>query len=410
MIINQFMISTFKINVFIFQADFIMENHLNEISESKPVNESDVNYGNWDPSSITKNDENWESDATNNTTYYDNSTNDWTESSKTNGAYYQNGTSNNVVNGHIDAKLVNKSWGKTPANEQEYQCNNNSEYEDYSNKNYESRADIFAKNNQNNKNMKGYYDFNSEYTNSDYNAKNHNRGNENAGYQGSGRGRGSGKFMGKISNGHSANNEIKSGKPPISKPTYIPPEFDEDNDITIEAGSNFEKYDKIEVTVSGIELPKNIPSFHKSGLREVLLSNLKKCHYSTPTPIQKYALPIIMDGRDMIASAQTGSGKTVSIHKRFKIFLFYKIDIHMFMFQAAFILPILNSLLSDPTELIVDTEHCEPQAVIMSPTRELAIQICETATRLSKLTIIKSELLYGGTATYYQKRRILVML
>lgn len=44
----------------------------------------------------------------------------------------------------------------------------------------------------------------------------------------------------------------------------------------------------------------------------------------------------------------------------------------------------------------------------MSPTRELAIQICEVATRLSKETIIKSELLYGGTATYYQKERILV--
>lgn len=44
----------------------------------------------------------------------------------------------------------------------------------------------------------------------------------------------------------------------------------------------------------------------------------------------------------------------------------------------------------------------------MSPTRELAIQICEVATRLSKETIIKSELLYGGTATYYKKNKILV--
>jgi superfamily II DNA/RNA helicase len=44
----------------------------------------------------------------------------------------------------------------------------------------------------------------------------------------------------------------------------------------------------------------------------------------------------------------------------------------------------------------------------MSPTRELAIQICELATRLSRDTGIKCELLYGGTATYYQREKVLV--
>lgn len=80
------------------------------------------------------------------------------------------------------------------------------------------------------------------------------------------------------------------------------------------------------------------------------------------------------------------------------------------MLQAAFVLPILNSLLGDPSELIVDENHCEPQALIMSPTRELAVQIWEVCTRLSRDTSIKSELLYGGTATYYQKQKILVKL
>lgn len=80
------------------------------------------------------------------------------------------------------------------------------------------------------------------------------------------------------------------------------------------------------------------------------------------------------------------------------------------MFQAAFLLPILNGLISDGCTSIVDQNHCEPQVLIMSPTRELAIQICEFATRLSKDTGIKSELLYGGTSTYYQKQRILVKL
>jgi len=68
----------------------------------------------------------------------------------------------------------------------------------------------------------------------------------------------------------------------------------------------------------------------------------------------------------------------------------------------------MNNLLRDPSELIVDYNHCEPQALIMSPTRELAIQICEVATKLSRGTCIKSELLYGGTSTYHQKRKILV--
>lgn len=109
--------------------------------------------------------------------------------------------------------------------------------------------------------------------------------------------------------------EKKNTESEKPKSTYIPPEFEEDDNLTIEAGSNFIKYDKIEVTVSGMEVKKCITSFEDSGLREILLENLKKCHYTTPTPIQKYSLPIIMDGKDMIASAQTGSGKTVSVVK-----------------------------------------------------------------------------------------------
>lgn len=62
----------------------------------------------------------------------------------------------------------------------------------------------------------------------------------------------------------------------------------------------------------------------------------------------------------------------------------------------------------DPSELYVDVNHCEPQALILAPTRELAIQICEVATRLSKNTILKCGILYGGTATCHQKQKILV--
>lgn len=64
--------------------------------------------------------------------------------------------------------------------------------------------------------------------------------------------------------------------------------------------------------MSGENVPDQISSFQQCGLRTILLDNIKKSHYTTPTPVQKYAIPIILEGRDLMACAQTGSGKTVS--------------------------------------------------------------------------------------------------
>jgi len=139
--------------------------------------------------------------------------------------------------------------------------------------------------------------------------------------RGRGRGRGGGRGGGKS---FDRNNDAEEGgdfggddqQPPASdkpRPTYIPPEINENDDYGIGVGSNFNKYENIEVRVSGDSVPKHIKSFKSSGLREVLIEKLVKCNYTTPTPIQKYAIPIIINGRDMMATAQTGSGKTVSI-------------------------------------------------------------------------------------------------
>lgn len=111
---------------------------------------------------------------------------------------------------------------------------------------------------------------------------------------------------------------------------------------------NFEKYDKIPIKVTGNDTPKPILSFRESGLSDLLLTNVGKCGYKEPTPIQKTAIPIVKAKRDLMACAQTGSGKT-----------------------AAFILPILNALLSEPTDLKIS----KPQAIIISPTRELTNQV-----------------------------------
>ena len=81
----------------------------------------------------------------------------------------------------------------------------------------------------------------------------------------------------------------------------------------ISSGINFSNYEKIQVKVTGENVPKPIDSFDASGLNNLLLDNVRKSHYTIPTPIQKNGIPIIMAQRDLMACAQTGSGKTVSL-------------------------------------------------------------------------------------------------
>lgn len=151
---------------------------------------------------------------------------------------------------------------------------------------------------------------------------NNQEGNTSHGYRGRGRanhrGRGgwlkensSDNWCGNAEEGYKKKENDKSTGP---KPVYIPPDIENKELIAgIEAGLNFDKYETIEVKVSGIDPPEHMSSFHNSGLCDILLDNLSICNFSTPTPIQNYAIPIIISGRDLMASAQTGSGKTVSL-------------------------------------------------------------------------------------------------
>ena len=100
--------------------------------------------------------------------------------------------------------------------------------------------------------------------------------------------------------------------------TYVPPdpsEKEEEMFRSIERGINFDKYDEIpvEVTGKGKETITPIQSFQEANLRESLLLNVQKAKYTKPTPVQKYAIPTILAGRDVMACAQTGSGKTVNM-------------------------------------------------------------------------------------------------
>lgn len=142
------------------------------------------------------------------------------------------------------------------------------------------------------------------------------------GSRGRGRGRGRGgtrggkfgfKNSGDVANGNDFGGDDQLPVSDKPRPTYIPPEIDDDDISGVEVGTNFDQYEHIKVKVVGDNVPQNIKSFKSSGLREVLIEKVAKCNYTVPTPIQKYSIPVIMNGRDLMASAQTGSGKTVSI-------------------------------------------------------------------------------------------------
>ena len=81
--------------------------------------------------------------------------------------------------------------------------------------------------------------------------------------------------------------------------------FGDVNDPTKQhTGINFEKYEDIPVEATGAGVPEPIGSFESSPLDPVLLENIGCAHYATPTPVQKYSIPIVAAGRDLMACAQ----------------------------------------------------------------------------------------------------------
>lgn len=149
----------------------------------------------------------------------------------------------------------------------------------------------------------------------------------------------------------------------------------------IAVGINFDKFDKIEVKASGngLEDFKSLKTFEESGLRDFLLQNIRKSGYTKPTPVQRFAVKLVMMKRDLMGCAQTGSGKT-----------------------AAFCLPILNMIMSENYE----SSSSEPLCLIVAPTRELVIQIFDEARKFALGSWVKIEKAYGGTATMNQAERI----
>ncbi|XP_031707949.1 putative ATP-dependent RNA helicase DDX4 isoform X2 [Anarrhichthys ocellatus] len=168
--------------------------------------------------------------------------------------------------------------------------------------------------------------------------------------------------------------------------TYVPPTPTEDEDSIFahyEKGINFDKYDDILVEVSGRSAPQAVETFDEAALCESLKKNVSKSGYVKPTPVQKHGIPIISAGRDLMACAQTGSGKT-----------------------AAFLLPILQQLMADGVAASSFSEQQEPEAIIVAPTRELINQIYLEARKFAFGTCVRPVVVYGGVSTSHQIRDI----
>ncbi|MDB4837928.1 DEAD/DEAH box helicase [Marinomonas sp.] len=119
--------------------------------------------------------------------------------------------------------------------------------------------------------------------------------------------------------------------------------------------------------------------FAKLGLSQPLVQAITELGYRSPTPIQKQAIPVILSGQDLIATAQTGTGKT-----------------------AAFVLPILETFNKERT-----LRGKRIRALILTPTRELAIQVEANVAQYSKHVKLSSMAVYGGVDTEPQKERLI---
>ena len=155
-------------------------------------------------------------------------------------------------------------------------------------------------------------------------------------------------------------------------------------------GINFEKYDDIPVEATGNNCPPHIENFSDIEMGEIIMGNIELTRYTRPTPVQKHAIPIIKEKRDLMACAQTGSGKT-----------------------AAFLLPILSQIYTDgPGEALKAMKENGrygrrkqyPISLVLAPTRELAVQIYEEARKFSYRSRVRPCVVYGGADTVQQIR------
>ncbi|KAK4779578.1 hypothetical protein SAY87_015684 [Trapa incisa] len=152
------------------------------------------------------------------------------------------------------------------------------------------------------------------------------------------------------------------------------------------SGINFDAYEDIPVETSGQNIPAPVNTFAEIDLGEALKANIRRCKYVKPTPVQRYSIPISMAGRDLMACAQTGSGKT-----------------------AAFCFPIICGIMKAGQPVQRPPRGARtafPLALILSPTRELSMQIHEEAKKFAYQTGVRVVVAYGGSPINQQLREL----
>ena len=156
------------------------------------------------------------------------------------------------------------------------------------------------------------------------------------------------------------------------------------------SGINFNQYDNIpvEVTGPGTDALKVMNSFQGEHFNAIIANAIQLAGYSKPTPVQKYAVPGALSKRDIMACAQTGSGKT-----------------------AAFLIPILNMMYEEgPRGSLESVKRSRkkqfPVALVLAPTRELASQIFDEARKFSYRSAIRACVVYGGADIGSQLREL----
>ncbi|GAB2266850.1 DEAD-box ATP-dependent RNA helicase 37 [Dionaea muscipula] len=157
------------------------------------------------------------------------------------------------------------------------------------------------------------------------------------------------------------------------------PSFGEQENTSI----NFDAYEDIPVETSGENVPPPVGTFAEIDLGKELNANIRRCKYVKPTPVQRYTIPISLAGRDLMACAQTGSGKT-----------------------AAFCFPIISGIMKEPPQRQRGGRVVHPLALILSPTRELSMQIHEEARKFAYLTGVRVVVVYGGAPINQQIREL----
>ena len=121
-------------------------------------------------------------------------------------------------------------------------------------------------------------------------------------------------------------------------------------------------------------------SFQALGLRAELHRAVSEKGYSTPTPIQRQAIPLILEGRDIMGGAQTGTGKT-----------------------AGFTLPLLQRLMSSSKK---EKGRRSIRALVLTPTRELAAQVADSVHTYGRYLPLRSTAVFGGVSINPQKRKL----